>query len=540
MHGSRRGTAAALALVVVLGVGTSAVAQTSSHGPSVRSLSARSGSTSGGTRVVIHGSHFIHVTAVRFGGLSGRAVSVTSSTRLTVLTPTHSAGVVDVRIVTRSGTSRTHPADRFAFVAPPRVSALSPNGGLPSGGTRVTIRGAHFTRSSAVRFGTTAGTSSRLVSTTELQVTAPAHAQGAVDVRVSNSYGRSTITTADRYTYTDAPAPVSDLTVADATTTTITLRWLPWASTGGIMIRRTTGATAPASPAAGTLVAKVPATTRSFVDSGLTPVTTYSYTVFAYTSAGPVYSSASTITASTPLNSRPDIPTQLGTTPAIAGDSGNCLTTPYGALSGGTTDVIFGARISDPDGQQVDGWFHVWDLGTNGSQDPVDVVGFADAAGHSQQVFGSGYVTVRIPSDDFTADHLYGFAAVANDGSAQSATSAPCYFWYAPEAPLEPTITPAQTTYRVGDHPQFTFSAVDVSTTSGGVDHFAYTVGDPSALESESGGVHVPAVMSGNTATAAVSFAVTAWGETSLYVRAWDKTGTASPIATLQFYVADS
>jgi hypothetical protein len=177
--------------------------------PSVSSVSPTSGSTAGGTRVTVIGTRFMHVTAVKFGTKRGTSLSVVSLTKLRVTAPPHAPGVVEVRVTTTAGTSTARTADHFKYVAPPSVSSVSPTKGRLTSGVRVTVAGARFLRVKSVVFGTTAGTSISVLSSTTLQVTAPAHAAGVVNVRVRTAYGTSPVIIADRYTYVAAPAVTS-------------------------------------------------------------------------------------------------------------------------------------------------------------------------------------------------------------------------------------------------------------------------------------------------------------------------------------------
>ena len=194
-----------LAAVMVAGALVGAVPALAVSAPTVRSVSPTSGRTSGATRVTIIGARFVHVTRVAFGSTRGTSIRVLSSTKLRVTTPAHTAGVVDVRVTTRYGTSARHAADHYTYVSPPRVSSLAPTTGRIAGGTRVTIFGARFLHVTQVRFGASAGTSISVVSSTKLLVTAPARAAGSVDVKVTTRYGVSATTSADRYTYIAPP-----------------------------------------------------------------------------------------------------------------------------------------------------------------------------------------------------------------------------------------------------------------------------------------------------------------------------------------------
>jgi hypothetical protein len=90
----------------------------------------------------------------------------------------------------------------------PSVSSVSPKGGLPSGSTRVTIRGANFTTGTKVKFGAIAATSVHVVSAAEVEATSPAHPAGTVDVRLTTPGGTSAVVAGDRFTYLDAPDAV--------------------------------------------------------------------------------------------------------------------------------------------------------------------------------------------------------------------------------------------------------------------------------------------------------------------------------------------
>ncbi|TMF20203.1 MAG: hypothetical protein E6I36_10885 [Chloroflexi bacterium] len=81
------------------------------------------------------------------------------------------------------------------------ISGLQPRGGLPAGGTAVTISGSGFTGATTVNFGTTAATSFTVVNDTTITAVSPAHALGAVDIRVTTAGGTTPITPTDQYTY---------------------------------------------------------------------------------------------------------------------------------------------------------------------------------------------------------------------------------------------------------------------------------------------------------------------------------------------------
>jgi hypothetical protein len=84
----------------------------------------------------------------------------------------------------------------------PTVTGVGPGGGSITGGTTVNITGTYFTEAYAVTFGGTPATSFHVLSDTSITAVAPAHGAGTVDIQVSTPGGSSSITSADRDTYT--------------------------------------------------------------------------------------------------------------------------------------------------------------------------------------------------------------------------------------------------------------------------------------------------------------------------------------------------
>ncbi len=152
--------------------------------PTVSSVSPLTGSTTGGTAVTITGTNFAAGATVTFGGTAATNVVVVSGTQITATTPPGSAGAVTVT-VTNPGAQSGSLANGFTYVVVPTVSAVSPNSGLTTGGTAVTITGTNFAAGATVTFGGTAATNVVVVSGTQITATTPAHAAGSVTVTVT-------------------------------------------------------------------------------------------------------------------------------------------------------------------------------------------------------------------------------------------------------------------------------------------------------------------------------------------------------------------
>jgi hypothetical protein len=169
--------------------------------PTVTAVSPNGGPVAGGNTVTITGTNFVSATTVHFGSKAGTSVNVQSATTLTAVAPAGSGGTVDVTVSTPGGPSATSSADQYAYV-PPSVSAVNPVTGPTTGGNTVTITGTNFVSGATVDFGTNAGTSVNVQSSTTLTAVAPAGSGGTVDVTVSTPGGSSATSSADKYAYT--------------------------------------------------------------------------------------------------------------------------------------------------------------------------------------------------------------------------------------------------------------------------------------------------------------------------------------------------
>ena len=204
------GLAMALAMLVSLASASFALAATS---PAVSHLSRSSGPTTGGATVTITGKNFMVggksvVKRVMFGGSIGTKLQVKSATRLTVMSPRHAVGMVQVRVRSTSGKqSAIVKADRFTFKRPvPLITGLDPATGSTVGGNTVTITGKYFTGATAVMFGAVAATSFTVVSSTSITAVAPVEPVGTIEVTVKTLGGLTAPNTTNQYAYVDPPA----------------------------------------------------------------------------------------------------------------------------------------------------------------------------------------------------------------------------------------------------------------------------------------------------------------------------------------------
>jgi hypothetical protein len=203
---SPKGSVGRVDVKVVTTSGTSTASPfTYQDAPKVTSVAPRSGSTKGGTKVLVKGQNFVGATGVTFGGKAGTSLDVTSGSELTVVAPAGS-GTVDVQVTTSSGTSAKVTADHFTYQGVPVVKSVSPSSGVLAGGTKVTIKGTGFLDAVAVKFGNTAATGVKVVSSTEITAISPA-GTGTVHVTVTTAVGTSAKGTADEFTYSSHATP---------------------------------------------------------------------------------------------------------------------------------------------------------------------------------------------------------------------------------------------------------------------------------------------------------------------------------------------
>ncbi len=188
--------------VVTAGTATG-VNYTYGAGPVVTGFDVNTAPASGTpiTYVTVYGSGLSNPISVKFGGTAATIIS-SSDTAIQVITPAHSAGIVDVIVTTAAGVSPNTAADDFTFTGTliPSVTSVSPTSG--QAGTTVVITGSGFTGASSVTFGGVSA-SFNVNSDTQITATAPSGMPaGQLDIRVSNSGGTSANVAGDNFTNT--------------------------------------------------------------------------------------------------------------------------------------------------------------------------------------------------------------------------------------------------------------------------------------------------------------------------------------------------
>ena len=176
--------------------------------PVVISLDTTSGPLDGGTLVNITGSYLTGAAAVLFGGVPAD-YQFNSDSSITAWSPQHASALVDVQVVTPTGTSATGSGDQFYYIpgSAPTITSITPSSGSTAGGTVVTIIGTGFTTTAAVSFGLESTQNYQVISDTSMTVTSPMESAGAVDITVSTESGPSGTSGADVFTYNNFTDP---------------------------------------------------------------------------------------------------------------------------------------------------------------------------------------------------------------------------------------------------------------------------------------------------------------------------------------------
>jgi hypothetical protein len=191
--------------------------------PSVSAVTPNSGSSAGGTAVVINGNGFTGATSVCFGTNCVTPSSVGSGT-VYATTPPGTGGVVDVTVTTPGGTSPVSAADKFTYG--PYIASLAPVNGPTSGGTTITITGTNLSGATSVSFGSSSVTPVSSTATSITVVTPAATTAGAVNVSAIVG-GVATNVKTGGFTYTTSVPTVTSISptsgpAAGGTTVTVT------------------------------------------------------------------------------------------------------------------------------------------------------------------------------------------------------------------------------------------------------------------------------------------------------------------------------
>jgi Glycine rich protein/IPT/TIG domain len=194
--------------------------------PTVSEVSPNTGPTTGGTAITITGTSFVAGAMVVIGQGNGAGpgaiaatnVTVVSSTEITAVTGGGAiAGTFNVLVTTPSGTSAGNSGAAFTYMTPlgaPTVSKVTPNTGLTTGGTAITITGTGFVTGAKVVIGQGSGAGTGAIAANNVTVVSPTEITavtgggaiaGIFSVFVTTSSGTSPGNSGADFAYTPPP-----------------------------------------------------------------------------------------------------------------------------------------------------------------------------------------------------------------------------------------------------------------------------------------------------------------------------------------------
>jgi formylglycine-generating enzyme required for sulfatase activity len=169
----------------------------------ITSVTPLQGSILGGTQITINGTNLTGTTAVKIGGVACTSLQVLSPTLVKAVTPAGSAGEVPISVVTPAGTLLAPTPFTYVQLS---ISSVSPNQGIFSGGTAITITGSFLNGASSVKVGGVSATDVVAVNSTTVTAVTPAGSIGPASVEVTGAKGTATVSGAFTYISIVVPA----------------------------------------------------------------------------------------------------------------------------------------------------------------------------------------------------------------------------------------------------------------------------------------------------------------------------------------------
>jgi formylglycine-generating enzyme required for sulfatase activity len=162
----------------------------------ITSVTPLQGSVLGGTQITINGTNLSGTTAVKIGGVDCTNLQVLSPTVVKAVTPAGAAGEASIAIVSAAGSTLV--PTPFSYVLQ-SITSVSPNIGIYSGGTAITITGTFLSGATSVKVGGVPATNVVSVDSTTVTAVTPAGSLGAASVEVTGAKGTATATNAFTY-----------------------------------------------------------------------------------------------------------------------------------------------------------------------------------------------------------------------------------------------------------------------------------------------------------------------------------------------------
>ena len=169
----------------------------------ITSVTPLQGSVLGGTQITINGTSLSGTTAVKIGGVACTNLQVLSPTLVKAITPAGAAGEASIAVVSAAGTTLAPTPFTYLQLS---ISSVSPNQGIYSGGTAITITGTFLNGATSVKVGGVPATDVVAVNSTTVTAVTPAGSLGAASVEVTGAKGTATASGAFTYISIVVPA----------------------------------------------------------------------------------------------------------------------------------------------------------------------------------------------------------------------------------------------------------------------------------------------------------------------------------------------
>ena len=162
----------------------------------ITSVTPLQGSVLGGTQITINGTNLAGTTAVKVGGVACTSLQVLSPTLVKAITPAGVAGEASIAVVSAAGTTLAPTPFTYVQLS---ISSVSPNQGIYSGGTAITITGTFLNGATSVKVGGVPATNVVAVDSTTVTAVTPAGSVGAASVEVTGAKGTTIVSGAFTY-----------------------------------------------------------------------------------------------------------------------------------------------------------------------------------------------------------------------------------------------------------------------------------------------------------------------------------------------------
>ena len=169
----------------------------------ITSVTPLQGSVLGGTQITINGTSLSGTTAVKVGGVACTNLQVLSPTVVKAVTPAGAAGEASIAVVSSNATSLAPTPFTYLQLS---ISSVSPNQGIYSGGTAITITGSFLNGATSVKVGGVPATDVVAVNSTTVTAVTPAGSVGAASVEVTGAKGTATASGAFTYVLIVTPS----------------------------------------------------------------------------------------------------------------------------------------------------------------------------------------------------------------------------------------------------------------------------------------------------------------------------------------------